>query len=141
MLCNSFLKSASLHLRPIRKHSELRQFSCVWRVLNATQSFTYLSDCKFARTRNMMVDSGATARGGQIVDLLPEKDDGGYARGGWKCEDGRSSCGYSSFRGKRVSMRIFMTSKLPRLMDKQSVFLGYLMVRSCPIAVHLKASR
>ncbi|KAL2494271.1 FAD-binding Berberine family protein [Forsythia ovata] len=33
----------------------------------------------------MMVDSGATAKGGPVINILPEKDDdGGYASGGWK---------------------------------------------------------
>lgn len=33
----------------------------------------------------MMVDSGATAKGGPVTDILPEKDDDGiYASGGWK---------------------------------------------------------
>ncbi|KAL2542209.1 putative protein phosphatase 2C 76 [Abeliophyllum distichum] len=122
MLCNSFLRSASLHLRHIRKYSELRRFSCVWRGLNATQCLTYLSDRKFARTSKMMVDSGATTKGGQIVDLLPEKDDGGYASGGWKSEDGRLSCGYSSFRGKRASMEDFYDVKTSKI-DGQTVCL------------------
>lgn len=49
----------------------------------------------------MMVDTGATAKGGPVVDVSLEKDDSsGYASGGWKSEDGKMSCGYSSFRGK-----------------------------------------
>lgn len=35
----------------------------------------------------MMVETGASAnaKGGPVVDVLPEKDDdGGYASGGWK---------------------------------------------------------
>lgn len=32
-----------------------------------------------------MVDSGANAKGGPVIDILSEKDeDGGYASGGWK---------------------------------------------------------
>ncbi|CAA0826418.1 Probable protein phosphatase 2C 76 [Striga hermonthica] len=59
----------------------------------------------------MMVDSGASAEG-SMFDILPEKgDDGGYASGGWKSEDGTLSCGYSSFRGKRVSMEDFYDIK------------------------------
>ncbi|CAA2955861.1 probable phosphatase 2C 76 isoform X1 [Olea europaea subsp. europaea] len=122
MLCNSFLKSASLHLGHMKNYNELRQFSCVWRGLNATQSLTYLSDHKFARTRKMMVDSDATAKGGKIVDLLLEKDDGGCDSGGWKSEDGRLSCGYFSFRGKRASMEDFYDNKTTKI-DGQTVCL------------------
>ncbi|CAN4085764.1 unnamed protein product [Withania somnifera] len=60
----------------------------------------------------MMVDTGATAKGGPVVDVSPEKDDGGgYASGGWKSEDGKLSCGYSSFRGKRATMEDFYDIK------------------------------
>ncbi|KAI3735392.1 hypothetical protein L6452_14888 [Arctium lappa] len=60
----------------------------------------------------MMVDNSATANHGLITDTSPEKDnDGGYASGGWKSEDGKLSCGYSSFRGKRASMEDFYDVK------------------------------
>ncbi|PIN02429.1 Serine/threonine protein phosphatase [Handroanthus impetiginosus] len=63
----------------------------------------------------MMLDSGATAKG-PMIDLLPEKDDdGGYASGGWKSEDGRLSCGYSSFRGKRANMEDFYDIKTSKI--------------------------
>ncbi|THG15026.1 hypothetical protein TEA_013932 [Camellia sinensis var. sinensis] len=44
-------------------------------------------DHKFTKTGEMMVDFGATAKGGPTVDILPEKDDNlSYASGGWKRE-------------------------------------------------------
>ncbi|XP_059667203.1 probable protein phosphatase 2C 76 isoform X2 [Cornus florida] len=71
----------------------------------------------------MMVDTGATANQGPTIDVLPEKDDdGGYASGGWKSEDGRLSCGYSSFRGKRASMEDFYDVKASTI-DEQTVCL------------------
>ncbi|GFY84095.1 protein phosphatase 2C family protein [Actinidia rufa] len=71
----------------------------------------------------MMVDTGATANRGPIFDILPEKDDdGGYASGGWKSEDGKLSCGYSSFRGKRASMEDFFDVKTSKI-DGQTVCL------------------
>ncbi|XP_028806831.1 probable protein phosphatase 2C 76 isoform X3 [Neltuma alba] len=60
---------------------------------------------------------------GPIVDMLAEKDDdGGFASGGWKSEDGRLSCGYSSFRGKRVTMEDFYDIKISNI-DGRSVCL------------------
>ncbi|KAH6828070.1 Protein phosphatase 2C family protein [Perilla frutescens var. hirtella] len=77
---------------------------------------------ELGRTRTMMVDCGATAKG-PTIDVLPEKDDdGGYASGGWKSEDGRLSCGYASFRGKRASMEDFYDIKATKI-DGQSVCL------------------
>ncbi|KAA8533633.1 hypothetical protein F0562_030933 [Nyssa sinensis] len=71
----------------------------------------------------MMVDTDATAKRGPIIDMLPEKDDnGGYAVGGWKSEDGKLSCGYSSFRGKRASMEDFFDVKTSKI-DGQTVCL------------------
>ncbi|KAH9677286.1 putative protein phosphatase 2C 76 [Citrus sinensis] len=66
-----------------------------------------------------MVDSAA--KRGPIVDVLPEKeDDGGYVSGGWKSEDGKLRCGYSSFRGKRATMEDFYDIKTSNV-DGQAV--------------------
>ncbi|XP_054798704.1 probable protein phosphatase 2C 76 isoform X2 [Prosopis cineraria] len=71
----------------------------------------------------MMVNTGAMSKAGPIVDMLPEKDaDGGFASGGWKSEDGRLSCGYSSFRGKRVTMEDFYDIKISNI-DGRSICL------------------
>ncbi|KAL0304390.1 UNVERIFIED_CONTAM: putative protein phosphatase 2C 76 [Sesamum radiatum] len=62
-----------------------------------------------------MLDPGATSKG-PMSDTLPEKDEnGGYASGGWKSEDGRLSCGYSSFRGKRAKMEDFYDIKTSKI--------------------------
>jgi protein phosphatase 1L len=67
----------------------------------------------------MMVDSGANA------DLSSEKEDtGGYASGGFKSEDGKMSCGYSSFRGKRASMEDFYDIKTSKIDGKSVCLFG-----------------
>ncbi|EPS73569.1 hypothetical protein M569_01184, partial [Genlisea aurea] len=48
-------------------------------------------------------------------------EDGGFASGGWKREDGRLSCGYSSFRGKRATMEDFFDIKTS-IIDGQPVY-------------------
>ncbi|XP_011076017.1 probable protein phosphatase 2C 76 [Sesamum indicum] len=69
-----------------------------------------------------MLDPGATSKG-PMSDTLPEKDEnGGYASGGWKSGDGRLSCGYSSFRGKRAKMEDFYDIKTSKI-NGQSVCL------------------
>ncbi|KAF6154757.1 hypothetical protein GIB67_032369 [Kingdonia uniflora] len=73
-----------------------------------------------------MIDSNSTSSGlGAIVDVLPtqkesSQDGGGYASGGWKNEDGRMSCGYSCFRGKRASMEDFYDVKMSKI-DSETV--------------------
>lgn len=85
MLCNRFLRFVSLQPGYITRYTELRQLSYIQRGLYAPQCSTYLWDCKSKIARKMMVDSGATAKGGPVTDILPEKDDDGiYASGGWK---------------------------------------------------------
>ncbi|CAN4087617.1 unnamed protein product [Withania somnifera] len=73
----------------------------------------------------MMVDTAATAKGAPVVDVSPEKDDGGgYASGGWKSEDGKLSCGYSSFRGKRATMEDFYDIKTSEVDGKTVCLFG-----------------
>ncbi|GER25186.1 protein phosphatase 2C family protein [Striga asiatica] len=122
MLCNIFLRSVNLWTRHIWRYTDKRHFSNISGGFNATRSLNYLWVRKRGHTRKMMVDSSASAEG-SMFDILPEKcDDGGYASGGWKSEDGRLSCGYSSFRGKRVSMEDFYDIKSSKV-DGQSVCL------------------
>ncbi|KAI3471206.1 hypothetical protein Pfo_027869 [Paulownia fortunei] len=124
MLCNSFLRSVNLCAGHIGRYTEVRQFSYICGGSNATHCLTYLWNRKFGRTKKMMVDSGATSKG-SMIDILPEKDDdGGYASGGWKSEDGRLSCGYSSFRGKRASMEDFYDIKASKIDGKSVCLFG-----------------
>ncbi|XP_052201235.1 probable protein phosphatase 2C member 13, mitochondrial [Diospyros lotus] len=117
MVCGSCLRSLILRAGYVGRFTKDRvQLSYLGRSLNATWGRTYLSTRTFTKTVEMMVDAGSTASQGPIVDVLAEKDvDGAYISGGWKSEDGKLSCGYSSFRGKRVSMEDFFdfrTSKI-----------------------------
>lgn len=75
------------------------------------------------RSLRMMVDTSATEKRVPITDVLSEKDEnGGFASGGWKSEDRKLSCGYSSFRGKRATMEDFYDVKISKV-DEQTVCL------------------
>nr|ACF85327.1 unknown [Zea mays] len=73
-------------------------------------------------------EAGAGAVAGQAqpqrraVGAVPQAHDGGYASGGWEREDGKLSCGYSSFRGKRATMEDFYDVKLTEI-DGQAISL------------------
>ncbi|KAL5228478.1 hypothetical protein ABZP36_016743 [Zizania latifolia] len=47
-----------------------------------------------------------------------------YICGGWKSEDRRMNCGYSSFRGRRASMEDFYDIKSSKIDDKQINLFG-----------------
>ncbi|XP_061358246.1 probable protein phosphatase 2C 76 [Gastrolobium bilobum] len=69
----------------------------------------------------MMVDKDSMSRDRPILDMMLHKDgDGGFVTGGWKSEDGRLSCGFSSFRGMRVTMEDFYDIKTSKI-NGQSV--------------------
>lgn len=114
------------HAGYIYRHIEGRQFIKLIKSLNATCSISYSWNSLYtARRRTMMVDTGATAKGGPVVDVSLEKDDsGGYASGGWKSEDGKMSCGYSSFRGKRATMEDFYDIKTSEVDGKAVCLFG-----------------
>ncbi|KAJ9552950.1 hypothetical protein OSB04_016995 [Centaurea solstitialis] len=113
MVCCSHLRTVILQAGNIQRVAEgLVQFANFRRSLKTLPAATFSSAQIFPSIRKMMVDNSATANRGLITDSSPEKDnDGGYASGGWKSEDGKLSCGYSSFRGKRVSMEDFYDVK------------------------------
>ncbi|KAK8503879.1 hypothetical protein V6N12_019050 [Hibiscus sabdariffa] len=70
---------------------------------------------EFGTSVKMMVDSGATANG-PVVDTFPKKDcDGKYLSGRWRSEDGKLSCGYSSFKGRRGTMEDFYDAKTSKI--------------------------
>lgn len=121
---HSCLRSVIPQLGLIGRTTEQKvRFTAIWRSLDAAHSLAYLGNREFKRTRKMMVDTGATDSRGSNVSILPEKDgEGGYASGGWKSEDGKLSCGYSSFRGKRASMEDFYDVKTSKI-DGQTVCL------------------
>ncbi|KAK2390647.1 Protein phosphatase 2C family protein [Trifolium repens] len=82
----------------------------------------------FNRYIGMMVDTAGSmsTRAGPSVDMVSQKDDdtarSGFVTGGWKSEDEKLSCGYSSFRGKRVTMEDFYDIKTS-IIDGRSVCL------------------
>ncbi|XP_059304649.1 probable protein phosphatase 2C 76 isoform X1 [Lycium ferocissimum] len=123
MLCNSCVKFVVYRVARIDRNIEQRQFIKLVKSLNATGNVSYCWNSLYTARRTMMVDTGASAKGGPVVDVSLEKDDsGGYASGGWKSEDGRLSCGYSSFRGKRATMEDFYDIKTSKV-DGQIVCL------------------
>lgn len=84
MLCNGFLRSTSLLAGHLGRHTEARRLSYIFGGSKTARCLTYyLRNFQLERTRKMMVDCGSTAKGSPF-DVLPEKDDGGYAIGGWK---------------------------------------------------------
>ncbi|KAF5451094.1 hypothetical protein F2P56_031392 [Juglans regia] len=93
------------------------------RSLHAALGLRNFWNREFRKNSKMMVDTSAPEKGGPTVDVLPEKDeDGRFASGGWKSEDGKLSCGYSSFRGKRTTMEDFYDIKTSKI-DEQTVYL------------------
>ncbi|GLT53353.1 hypothetical protein SLA2020_266310 [Shorea laevis] len=95
----------------------------IHRSFHAGLGLNYFWNRQYRTSLRMMVDTSATEKGVPIVDVLPEKDeDGGFASGGWKSEDGKLSCGYSSFRGKRATMEDFYDVKTSKV-DGQTVCL------------------
>ncbi|KAG6745617.1 hypothetical protein POTOM_050115 [Populus tomentosa] len=128
MLCNSYIRSVILQAGIFRKTR--LQLGNIGRGLNASRSINYKWNRQvFLRSSiSMMVDSDSSDTRGPTVDLLKEKEDGGgFVSGWWKSlmrfanlnlasyvigsEDGELSCGYSSFRGKRVTMEDFYDVK------------------------------
>lgn len=124
MVCSSHLKTLILQAGNIRKVAQgLSQFASFRTSLKTTSAARFPSYQVFPSLRKMMVDTEATANRGLTNTPLTEKeDDGGYASGGWKREDGKLSCGYSSFRGKRASMEDFYDVKTCEI-DGQTVCL------------------
>ena len=58
-----------------------------------------------------------------------KEDDGSYASRGWKSEDEKLSCGYSSFREKRASLEGFYDVKISKVDGQMAcLFVDYLMV-------------
>ncbi|KAK1399446.1 Protein-serine/threonine phosphatase [Heracleum sosnowskyi] len=121
---HSCLRSVIPQLGLVGRTAEQKiRFTAIRRSLDAAYRLAYLGNRDFRTSRKMMVDTGATASQGSNISILPEKDgEGGYASGGWKSEDGKLSCGYSSFRGKRASMEDFYDLKTSKI-DGQTVCL------------------
>lgn len=126
MVCTSCLRSVIVKAGHIGKFAKERvQLINIRRSLTASLGLSFSWNREFRTSVRMMVDTGATTKQGTIVDVLLEKDDdGGYASGGWKSEDRKLSCGYSSFRGKRASMEDFYDVKMSKIDGKRVCLFG-----------------
>ncbi|KAL7614596.1 probable protein phosphatase 2C 76 [Lactuca sativa] len=122
MICSSYLRTLILQGGHIGKPVEgLLQFA----KLKTSPIVTFSSDHKWLTTGKRMMAAGASGSRGLIADALTEKDsDGSYTSGGWKSEDGKLSCGYSSFRGKRPSMEDFYDIKTCKIDGKMVCLFG-----------------
>ncbi|XP_057950431.1 probable protein phosphatase 2C 76 isoform X1 [Malania oleifera] len=126
MLCGSCIRSVILRAGNIGRLAEgVLPLGVVKRSSHAILGLKDLWNHKFWTGVRMMVDTGSMDKQGPIIDVLPEKDDdGGYLSGGWRSEDGKLSCGYSSFRGKRVSMEDFYDIKTSKIDGKTVCLFG-----------------
>ncbi|KAK9063152.1 hypothetical protein SSX86_017022 [Deinandra increscens subsp. villosa] len=124
MVCNSYLKTVILQAgKYIQKVTRGFARFANLRSPKTISALRFSSDRIFPSIRKMMVDTSATGNRGMTSNSLSEKvDDRGYASGGWKSEDGKLSCGYSSFKGKRASMEDFYDVKTCK-MNGQTVCL------------------
>lgn len=123
MVCGRCMSSIIVRAGIFRKRVIL---NCVGKGFGTVPLIGCFSNRVFRKYIGMMVDTGSMSRAGTVVDMAPQKDDdgarGGFASGGWKSEDERLSCGYSSFRGKRVTMEDFYDIKTS-IIDGRSVCL------------------
>ncbi|KAK3219010.1 hypothetical protein Dsin_012980 [Dipteronia sinensis] len=128
MVCNSYLRSLIIQAGNTGILTKTRvRLNNIQRSLHAGPAvgLNYTWRCEFRRYLKMMVDSGAAAKRGPVTDLLMDKDDdGGFVSGGWKSEDGKLSCGYSSFRGKRATMEDFYDIKTSHIDGKSVCMFG-----------------
>ncbi|KAK9075375.1 hypothetical protein SSX86_003698 [Deinandra increscens subsp. villosa] len=79
-------------------------------------------DQKVMDSKQKVDTDASTNRSLMTITSLEKKDGGCYASGGWKSEDGRVSCGFSSFRGKRATMEDCFDVKTCKI-DGQTVCL------------------
>ncbi|KAL9330970.1 hypothetical protein ACSQ67_000580 [Phaseolus vulgaris] len=109
MVCGSCVRSLVVQAGTFANRVKINGFG---RSLRVVRGFSYWPIREYKTFPGMMVDTGSMSRAGPLVDMMPEKDDDGrFASGGWKSEDGRLICGYSSFRGKRATMEDFYDIK------------------------------
>ncbi|KAK7385021.1 hypothetical protein VNO78_30728 [Psophocarpus tetragonolobus] len=107
MVCTSCVRSLVVQAVNFANRVKINRFGTSLRIV---RSLSYWPILEYKT--GMMVDAGSMSRAGPFVDMMTEKDDDGrFASGGWKSEDGRLSCGYSSFRGKRATMEDFYDVK------------------------------
>lgn len=86
MVCSSCIRNVIVQAGHIGQSAVGSvQLRAIHRSLSASLGLKGNWNRDFGSSIKMMIDAGATAKGGPIIDVLPEKeDDGGYASGGWK---------------------------------------------------------
>ncbi|OWM79627.1 probable protein phosphatase 2C 76 isoform X1 [Punica granatum] len=113
---NVIVQAGLLGLLPPLRRPRLGCYTA--RTFHAGLGLTYPWRYQLSTGYKMMVDTGATEKREPIADVfMAKEDDGGFAiaSGGWKSEDGKFSWGYSSFRGKRVTMEDFYDVKTSKI--------------------------
>ncbi|KAL8251984.1 hypothetical protein R6Q59_035677 [Mikania micrantha] len=123
MLCRSYFRKAILRTASVFKTKpSFVHFGISKKGLKIIPTATACID-QIAMDSNSKMDTDACAnRGLMTITSLEKKDGGCYASGGWKSEDGRVNCGFSSFREKRATMEDFFDVKTCKI-DGQTVCL------------------
>ncbi|XP_076952579.1 putative protein phosphatase 2C 76 [Bidens hawaiensis] len=112
MLCGSYFKTVFLRSARVCKLTPQLFLSAISRKSLNTVPAVAPSIDQLVTVGKLMADMDPnTNRSLMTVTSLEKKDGGCYASGGWKSEDGRLSCGFSSFRGKRATMEDFFDVK------------------------------
>ncbi|KAF1898419.1 hypothetical protein Lal_00042111 [Lupinus albus] len=125
MVCSSCVRSLVIQAGTFAKRVKINSIG--GRSLQQVSRISYWSNREFKKIIGMMVDTGSmSSRDGPLLDnTITEKDDDGqFASGGWKSEDGRLGCGYSSFRGKRATMEDFYDIKTSKIGGRSICLFG-----------------
>lgn len=126
MVCKGCMRNVIVQAGNIRRFAEgTQKYSFFQRPLHANLGSTCSHNHTFWAGVKMMVDTTPANRHGPITNALQEKDDnGGPTSGMWRSDDGRLSCGYSSFRGRRPSMEDFFDFKASEINDQTVCLFG-----------------
>lgn len=86
MLCKSCLRNVIVQAGHLGVFTQKGvKLSNTGKSFHAGLGLTSWWNRKFRTSLRMMVDTGASAKQGPFIDLLPEKDEeGGFSSGGWK---------------------------------------------------------
>ncbi|KAF5790511.1 putative protein-serine/threonine phosphatase [Helianthus annuus] len=123
MLCRSYFRKVILRSARICNITpQFVHFATLKKGLKTLPAATSSGDQKVTVSKSKADMDPSSNRSLMTITSLEKKDGGCYASGGWKSEDGRLSCGFSSFRGKRATMEDFFDVKTCKI-DGQTVCL------------------
>ncbi|KAI3784054.1 hypothetical protein L1987_43146 [Smallanthus sonchifolius] len=123
MLCRSYFRRVILRsARMCTITPQSVHFAISRKGLKTVPAATQSIDQKVTVSNSKADMDASSNRGLMTITSLEKKDGGCYASGGWKSEDGKLSCGFSSFRGKRATMEDFFDVKTCKI-DGQTVYL------------------